>query len=271
MLQINDKFIKCSKCFKGYLKLDNENSNSAVCGFCKTVFPVENQIIDLLPDIQADYGFAQKLMESYFIGFIYESSLWRRSWFFKQFTGISFEDEYKTILKAGQTDKAKQVLEIACGPGIYLRPIAKTMQNAVVTGIDMSMPMLNYASNRSKKELLSNVLLIRGNALTLPFDEFIFDHVNCCGALHLFPDVNQAIEEIYRVLVPNGRFTLGVFRRPSGFLGSFYSKLQKILISVDSFSPEEMDEKLTKIGFTDIKVHHCEKIWLIMNAVKPDK
>jgi ubiquinone/menaquinone biosynthesis C-methylase UbiE len=57
------------------------------------------------------------------------------------------------------------------------------------------------------------VVLIHGDALDLPFPDERFEAVNCCGALHLFPDVPRSLEEIRRVLTPGGRFATAVYRR----------------------------------------------------------
>ena len=162
--------------------------------------------IDLIPDFAEKKSISQKLMESSPLVAIYESCLWRKSWLFTKFTGISFEKEYELIINAGKLTNASRVLELACGPGIYLRPIAKKIRGqGHVTGIDLSIPMLTFADKRNSKEELDNVLLIRGSALDLPFAPDTYDFINCCGALHIFTDPAKALTEIFRTLLPGGR------------------------------------------------------------------
>ena len=118
---------------------------------------------------------------------IYESRLWRRSPLLSLVTGISFESEYSLIARALQIETGNRILDLACGPGIYTRRFAQHRPEAAVVGMDLSSPMLRYALRRTLEEQLTNVTLVRGDARAFPFGTGVFDAVNCCGALHLFP------------------------------------------------------------------------------------
>jgi SAM-dependent methyltransferase len=214
-------------------------------------------------------GLAQRLMESAPLVAIYESRLWRRSRLFALLTGISFERELEAIAALGRIDRASRVLDLACGSGIYARPFARSAGAGRVAGLDLSRPMLRYAARRSRAEGLANLDLVRGTALALPFRSEVFENVNCCGALHLFPDVPKALREIHRVLRPGGRLTAAVIRRGEGARARRAAERRLRLLGVHSFSRDELEGLLADAGFRDASVPHERGVWMLAGAAKP--
>lgn len=200
---------------------------------------------------------------------IYESRLWRRNPLVALAFGVTFEGELDLILRAADLGGNEGVLDLACGPGIYTRPLARHVPAGLVVGLDLSWPMLRYASRRVREERLDNVVLLRGSALDLPFPPGCFDLVNCCGALHLFPDVPRALAEVVRVLVPGGRFTVAAFRLRGDAVSKLAGSLRRRLIGVDAFVPDELGARLTGAGLQDVQCHHARGVWLVMSARKP--
>ena len=209
---------------------------------------------------------AQRAMESEAIVGIYESRLWRRSAITALALGISFEREQQLIGRAARLSSGDVLLDLACGPGIYTRPFAREVAPGLVVGLDLSPAMLRHAHRRARGEGLGNLALVRGDALHLPFGAGRFDVVNCCGALHLFPDADQALREVYRVLKPGGRFTVAAFRRGTGPLATLGSTLRRHVMGIDSFTPEEMRSRLGAAGLGAVACHHAGTRWLIMSA-----
>jgi ubiquinone/menaquinone biosynthesis C-methylase UbiE len=127
--------------------------------------------------------------------------------------------------------------------------------------------MLRHAQSRARTAGLRNLALVRGDALRLPFADGRFDAVNCCGALHLFPDA-VALREVYRVLKPGGRFTVAAFRRGSGRWAAVGSALRRQL-GIESFTPAELEARLGTAGLGEVVCHHAAGQWLIMSARRP--
>lgn len=209
-------------------------------------------------------GLGQRLMESAPVVAIYESRLWRRNPLVEAAMGIAFADELERIAAAARLDVAARVLDLACGPGIYARPLARRLATGRVVGLDRSPPMLAHARRLRAAEAVANLDLVRGSALDLPFAAGRFDVVNCCGALHLLPDVPRALAEVHRVLVPGGRFTAAVVRarrrsrdrRLAGWFG------------VHAFSRDELIDLLAAAGFAGVAVLHDRGVWMIAAAEK---
>jgi ubiquinone/menaquinone biosynthesis C-methylase UbiE len=209
---------------------------------------------------------AQRAMESEAIVAIYEGRLWRQSAMAALALGISFEREQQLIGHAARLSPGDTLLDLACGPGIYARPFARQAAPGLVVGLDLSAPMLRHAHRRARAEKLANLVLVRGDASCLPFASDRFDVVNCCGALHLFPDADQALREVHRVLKPGGRFTAAAFRRGAGRFATLGAELRRHIMGIDSFTPEELRSRLGAAGLGEVACHHARAQWLIMSA-----
>jgi SAM-dependent methyltransferase len=96
-----------------------------------------------------------------------------------------------------------------------------------------------------------------------------FDVVNCCGAVHLFPDVPRALAEIQRVLAPGGRFTAAVFRRGSGERDARWAQRRESVLGVHAFTREEYEGRLSDAGFVAARFPHEHGIWMLAAAEKP--
>lgn len=97
-----------------------------------------------------------------------------------------------------------RVLEIAIGTG---RNLPHHRGDISLTGIELSPEMLKIAAQRAK-ELGREADLRLGDAQALDFPDASFDSVLCTFALCTIPDDRAAVEEVYRVLRPGGRFSL---------------------------------------------------------------
>ncbi len=89
-------------------------------------------------------------------------------------------------------------LDVACGTGIVTRSIAQTMR--LVYGIDISMGMLEKATDYALEKGIRNIRFARGMAKRLPFPDGVFDGVTCSGALHGFPNTVEALSEMARIV-----------------------------------------------------------------------
>ena len=111
-----------------------------------------------------------------------------------------------------------RVLDLACGTGDILFRAARTSGFAV--GLDVTFRMLQIAA--AKRRLVRggangapNAPLVTGDMLALPFPAAHFTVVTTGYGLRNVPDLEQAIDEIARVLVPGGRLLSLDFNRPA--------------------------------------------------------
>ncbi len=260
--------VLCPQCKTGHLFLPSDITTGVRCSVCAAWYPVKEGGIDLLSKSPRARSWAQSLMESNLVVPIYESKLWRRSFIITALTRISFDQEYKTITRAMKVRRKEVILDLACGTGIYARPLARKLTRGVVVGLDLSLPMLNYASHQARKEHLKNLILIHGDAMSLPFPDGRFDVVNCCGALHLFTDLPRVLREVSRVLRPGGRFTIAALRKRTGQLAEGVDYIRQHMFGVTAFRPDELESHFRRVRLYDIQSHHAKGMWLIMSATK---
>lgn len=76
-----------------------------------------------------------------------------------------------------------------------------------LTGIDLSDGMLEIARSRAETQCRA-VDLRQGNAHSLPFETGSFDTVGCTFGLCAIPDLDAAVDEMVRVLRPDGTLIL---------------------------------------------------------------
>jgi ubiquinone/menaquinone biosynthesis C-methylase UbiE len=100
------------------------------------------------------------------------------------------------------------VLDLACGEGYNTRILAG--KHAQVTGIDNSKKLLALAQSEEAKEPHGIEYLLRdaGSLDDVPNDNF--ELVTCFMALHDIENYDEAVEEVVRVLKPNGRFIFSI-------------------------------------------------------------
>ena len=103
-----------------------------------------------------------------------------------------------------------RVLDLACGTGDILFRAARTAHLAV--GLDVTIRMLQLAA---AKDGHPRAPLVAGDMLALPFPSAQFTVVTTGYGLRNVPDIEQAIGEIARVLVPGGRLLSLDFNRPA--------------------------------------------------------
>lgn len=259
----------CRRCHTQSCKV-NHQGNAYVCTHCKAAYPVRHQVIDFIYDWDDQRSLAQQAMEWPALVRIYESRLWRRNPVFEKFAKLSFNEEADTILSAVELVGDETILDLACGTGNYSRLFAKQLQTGKVIAADLSLPMLELAATRAEMHGLSDkIQFIRTSALELPLPDNSVDVVNCCGALHLFADLDVALNEIQRVLKPGGRFTTAVFRQQSGWLSRLFETLSRNYLGVEVFSLSGLVDKLQNVGLMHTQAYHDEGYWLILRSEKP--
>lgn len=93
----------------------------------------------------------------------------------------------------------KEVLEIATGPGLLAKHTAPAAKRMIAT--DYSDGMIAEAK---KGEHSPNLTFEVANAMDLPYEDNSFDAVIIANALHIVPDPEKVLQEIDRVLRPEG-------------------------------------------------------------------
>ncbi len=209
--------------------------------------------LDLLSEELASTGVTQDLMTTSLVPRIYER-YWRPTLAraVKGFTGPGMDEEVRIArllmgLGAGDT-----VLDIACGPGNFTRRFAAVVgPQGLAIGIDASETMLARGAAELERADVDNVVLIRGDAIHLPFRDSSVDAVCCFAALHLFAEPFDALDEMRRVLTATGRVAIMTSVRRQVTPSALRPAVERAS-GMRLFEPDEIVEALRERGFTGV-------------------
>lgn len=164
-----------------------------------------------------------------------------------------------------------RVLDLCCGTAdmtLALAGRAGEGRKTPIVGADFSHAMLQRAE---KKTLDRNIDLIEADALQLPFRDGQFDLVVSAFGFRNLANYDAGLQEIARVLRPEGEVGILDFGEPRGVLGKIYhTYFRRVLpvigamisgvrgaysylpASVERFpSPDEMLQRMQRAGFRD--------------------
>ncbi|NMP32366.1 malonyl-ACP O-methyltransferase BioC [Thalassotalea sp. M1531] len=92
------------------------------------------------------------------------------------------------------------VIDLGCGTGFFTEVLATSYERVI--GVDISNEMLNF-TRRNRKGITN---LVAGDAYKLPFKDNSVDLIYSNLVIQWCHPLDQAIEEIFRVLKPGGHF-----------------------------------------------------------------
>jgi ubiquinone/menaquinone biosynthesis C-methylase UbiE len=174
---------------------------------------------------------------------------------------IIFADYAADIARRAAAGKPATVLETAAGTGIVTRALRDHLPaDTRLTATDLNPPMLDVA--RAKFRSGEQVEFQPADATALPFADGSFDAVVCQFGVMFYPDKDQSYREVYRVLMPGGRYLFNIWdahryntygRIVHEVAGRFFPSDPPQFMSVPfSYLLEPAKESLIDAGFADI-------------------
>jgi SAM-dependent methyltransferase len=171
------------------------------------------------------------------------------------------------LVEQAALQPGERVLDVACGTGVVARLAASRVGPAgQVTGLDLNPGMLAVARAVASARSL-RVDWREGDAGALPFPSGGFHVVFCQQGLQFFPDRLRALRETHRVLDPEGRLLLLVWRgldHSPGF-GALATALERHVSAaagavmrapfVFGDASAELRRLLAGAGFRTVRIH----------------
>jgi len=157
-------------------------------------------------------------------------------------------------------------LDVGCGSGAAVRAASETVEYAV--GVDLAPAMIEQA--RQLASGLSDVEFVVGDSERLPFHDGTFTAVLCSSSFHHYPQPRRALEEMARVLGPNGRL---VIAEPNADL-RVVRIADRVLRRLDAghvrlYRSEELRTLAETAGFVEIATTPAERSYFFLSAHRP--
>jgi demethylmenaquinone methyltransferase/2-methoxy-6-polyprenyl-1,4-benzoquinol methylase len=177
----------------------------------KTITPYQNeqatkkqQVADMFNNISKTYDFLNHFLS---LGI---DIIWR-----------------KMAINELKQDEPKLILDVATGTGDFAFEALTILKPEKIIGVDISQGMLDIAKQKIAKRNLSGSFEVKlGDSEKLPFDDNGFDAVTVAYGVRNFENLEKGMDDILRVLKPNGKVVVLEFSKPKTFpvkqLYSFY-------------------------------------------------
>jgi demethylmenaquinone methyltransferase / 2-methoxy-6-polyprenyl-1,4-benzoquinol methylase len=179
----------------------------------------------------------------------------------------------KKVLKIVNDSNPDNILDIATGTG-DLAILMSDTKATNITGIDISEGMLAVGKEKIiEKNLGHKIVLKYGDSENIPYEDNYFDAITVAFGIRNFENLDKGLQEINRVLKPNGVFVILETSVPEKFpfkqgynfytkfilpiIGRLFSKdkvaYQYLSESANNFPyGEKLNNILRKNGFIDV-------------------
>lgn len=154
---------------------------------------------------------------------------------------------------AGLVPVGARVLDCAAGTGEFSLAAAERAVSVLCT--DQSRPMLDRARKKAAKRELTNIRFAQRDVTALSDPDGSFDAVIAANVLHLLPEPETAVRELWRVTAPGGRLILPTYLQ--GKAGTAYGAMIKIYQGVGfhyehAFTPETYRMLLERLNLAPV-------------------
>ena len=168
----------------------------------------------------------------------------------------------KELVKAAEIKPNDLVLDLACGTGTVSKEISCHLGNlGRLVGIDISSTALSIARRTVQYQ---NVDFVEMDAENIGLHAS-FDKIVCQYALMFFPDTNNVLKSIKRIMKKDGKLVVAVHGTQEGV--PYFSSIMKPILqyipnirisgtpTVHRFgNPEDLQKEISLAGFSDTKI-----------------
>lgn len=144
---------------------------------------------------------------------------------------------HETLVELADLHGSEQILDVGCGTGLLCSRFAGVADRIVVRGVDIGSNMIRAARKRERRRRF-RAEYQAGTVTKLPYSNGQFDVVSSCLLFHLLedPEKKPALQEIFRVLKPAGRYVCAEFEMyPVGCLHRRLAEYPSDLIGIVGF------------------------------------
>jgi ubiquinone/menaquinone biosynthesis C-methylase UbiE len=164
------------------------------------------------------------------------------------------------------------ILDVGCGGGKTISKLAGAASRGKIYGVDFSGASVT-ASRRTNAQAirLGRVEILHGSVSHLPLADEMFDLVTAVETHFWWPDLQEDMREIFRVLKPGGQLTIiaevykGATTGASRLAEKYADRIGMRLLSA-----EEHRQLFANVGYAQVRViEENNKGWICAIGKKP--
>ncbi|MHB8894427.1 MAG: class I SAM-dependent methyltransferase [Candidatus Geothermincolia bacterium] len=164
-------------------------------------------------------------------------------------------------------------LDIPVGTGVFTAGEYSLQPNLEFIAADYSREMLESALEKVRVEDFGNVMLVRADARSLPFVDGAFSGVLTMNGIDAFPDQEKALDELVRMLKPNGKLAGSTYVRGERWLtdlimGRFAASLGYVTRPV--YTEDEFLAAMEARGMTNVVTKKIKSIMFFSGRLNAD-
>lgn len=178
-------------------------------------------------------------------------------------------EPYQDFINEIKPQKNARVLDVGSGPGFATLLLAQKNPTVSIIGIDYSPTQVRTANHLQIKHKIQNCSFRHGDAMALPFEDESFDIVISVASIKHWQDGKRGLQEIKRVLIPNGLAFIAEADRdaPDKEIYKFANKFTKWyvcdpfirwylyrIVFRQSYNIKEVEDMAKKSGFSYVLV-----------------
>jgi len=129
---------------------------------------------------------------------------------------LGLDRRWRRIAAQAVVRSGDRVLDGCCGTGDFA--LESRRLGATVTALDFSPGMLEIARQRDP-----GITWVQGDLTALPFPDGNFEAATVGFGVRNVPELDRALAELRRVLVPGGRLAILEITQPRGLLRPFFN------------------------------------------------
>ncbi|MGY5351743.1 bifunctional demethylmenaquinone methyltransferase/2-methoxy-6-polyprenyl-1,4-benzoquinol methylase UbiE [Wenyingzhuangia sp. IMCC45533] len=115
----------------------------------------------------------------------------------------------KKVVDIVKATSPKNILDIATGTGDLAIMESNAIPNASIVGLDISAGMLEVGKEKIKSLKLSDKIeMVLGDSENIPYQDNFFDAITVSYGVRNFENLDKGLQEIRRVLKPDGIFVV---------------------------------------------------------------
>ena len=162
------------------------------------------------------------------------------------------------------------ILDIGCGGGRALKRLSPLLTEGKLFGVDYSETAVQCTKEENPEDVASGKLtVVQGSVSALPFPDNTFDKIFSIESYSFWPDLENDVKEILRVLKPGGKvFIAADIHHREGLEEKVLHYIRTLNMTNLTFA--EFHTLLTDAGYTNVTVHGKKgEEWMCGAGAKP--